>query len=36
MDQCSVARHPISAIDDLTNRPRRDLALGINHHSRPW
>jgi len=35
MDQCSQpARHPISATDDLTNRPGHDLTLGIDHHSR--
>jgi hypothetical protein len=47
MDQCSEpARHPISATDDLTNRPGHDLlrprklrpgdslTLGIDHHSR--
>src|ERR1700694_2891704 len=34
MDQCSVARHPISATGDLTNRPGHDLHLGIDPHSR--
>ncbi len=34
MDQCSVARHPISATGDLTNRPGHDLQLGIDHHPR--
>ena len=31
MDQCSAARHPISATGTLTNRPGRDLALEIDH-----
>ena len=34
MDQCSVARHPISATGDLTNQPGHDLTLGIDNHSR--
>jgi len=31
MDQCSAARHPISATGTLTNRPGRDLALEVDH-----
>ncbi|MCW2592186.1 MAG: hypothetical protein JWQ86_4613 [Mycobacterium sp.] len=31
-----LARHPISATDDLTNQPGHDLALGIDHHSRTY
>jgi len=34
MDQCSVARHPISATGDLTNRLGHDLQLGIDKHPR--
>ena len=34
MDQCSAARHPISATGDLTNRPGHDLAVGIDTRSR--
>jgi hypothetical protein len=34
MDQCSVARHPISATGDLTNRPVHDLHLGIDPRPR--
>src|SRR5712675_2035417 len=34
MDQCSAARHPISATGDLTNRPGHDLHLGIDQRSR--
>src|SRR5271163_1058203 len=30
MDQCSAARHPISATGTLTNRPGRDLALEVD------
>ena len=33
MDQCSTARHPMSATDDLTNRPGHDLALEIDNTS---
>ncbi len=29
MDQCSVARHPMSATSGLTNRPGHDLCSGI-------
>ncbi|WP_211279785.1 hypothetical protein, partial [Mycobacterium bohemicum] len=28
------ARHPISATDDLTNRPGHDLGLEVKQHSR--
>ncbi|WP_231110177.1 hypothetical protein, partial [Mycobacterium avium] len=28
------ARHPMSAVDDLTNRPGHDLTLEIDHRSR--
>src|ERR1700694_1010561 len=34
MDQCSVARHPISATGDLTNRPGHDLQLEIDQRPR--
>ena len=34
MDQCSVARHPISATGELTNRPGHDLHLGIDARPR--
>src|SRR5712672_3639824 len=34
MDQCSAARHPISATGNLTNRPGHDLHLGIDQHPR--
>jgi hypothetical protein len=33
MDQCSVARHPISATGTLTNEPGHDLALEVDAHS---
>jgi len=34
MDQCSVARHPMSATGDLTNRPGHDLHLEVDQRSR--
>ena len=34
MDQCSAARHPISATGDLTNRPGHDLHLEIDQRPR--
>src|SRR6266403_1446429 len=34
MDQCSAARHPISATGNLANRPGHDLHLGIDQHPR--